>query len=118
MRAMTIVCLTLAAALGWTGDALACRHTPLQPSDEQLAAAPADIIAFKGRITRISLNGEMKGIPHAGFSLDLQVLKVFRGDLPPAIVVHYGGCDFVYGRVGDTINVMAQKMPDGILMSR
>jgi hypothetical protein len=115
-RIMTIAA-TLSVALSWSANALACRYSPPPPSDEQLGLAQADVIAFKAIVTKLSPLGEMKGIPHEGFTLDLKVIKVFNGDVAPTVSVFYGPCHFVNGQVGETINVLARKMPDGVLAS-
>jgi hypothetical protein len=91
------------------GTAWGCIADASLPNEEDLKFPPADTIAFKAVITKISSRGDLdRGKPHSGFQLNLKITKVYQGaKLEDSIVVNYGGCHNLPGRKGSVINVLA-----------
>jgi hypothetical protein len=79
-------------------------------TDQDLHNAPADMVAFTAIIEKITSKGPMYALPHDGFTLKLEVLKVIKGkDLGTSLDVKYGPCHGVPGKIGEKINVLARK---------
>jgi hypothetical protein len=91
------------------GNAWGCLTDAAFPSEEDLKYPPADTIAFKGVITKISSHGDLdRGKPHEGFQLKLKITKVYQGaNLGDTIAINYGGCHNLPGKQGSVINVLA-----------
>jgi hypothetical protein len=96
------VLFSAGAAWGCLGDA------PLV-SEEDLKYPPADTIAFKAVIEKISSHGDLdRGKPHSGFQLNLKITKVYQGaNLGDTISINYGGCHNLPGKQGSVVNVLA-----------
>jgi hypothetical protein len=118
MRHSRPILIVFAAMTLASSEALACRYSPLPPSNAELHRPMAgDMIAVKAVITRISPVGTLDYIPHEGFTLHLRVTNAIQGVTTRSIRVMYGGCDYIPGNVGGKINVIARKLPSGELMS-
>ena len=78
-------------------------------SEADLKYPPANMIAFKAIIKKISSNGDLdQGKPHGGFQLKLKITKVYQGaNLGNTIVINYGGCHNLTGKISGAINVLA-----------
>jgi hypothetical protein len=90
-------------------NAWGCLGSAQPVGEEDLKYPPADTIAFKGVITKISSRGDLdRGMPHSGFQLNLQITKVYQGtNLGDTISINYGGCHNLPGKQGSVINVLA-----------
>jgi hypothetical protein len=88
-----------------------CRSDAPLVTEEDLKYPPANMIAFKAIIKKITSNGDLdKGKPHGGFQLKLKITKVYQGanlDNTNTIVINYGGCHNLPGKIGGVINVLA-----------
>jgi hypothetical protein len=91
------------------GVARGCRTDAPLVNEIDLKYPPADMIAFKATITKISSHGDLdRGKPHGGFQLKLKIIKVYQGaNLGNTIVINYGGCHNLPGKKGSAINVLA-----------
>jgi hypothetical protein len=91
------------------GNAWGCLGDASLPSEEDLKYPPADTIAFKAVITKISSHGDLdRGKPHSGFQIKLKITKVYQGaNLGDTIAINYGGCHNLPGKQGSEINVLA-----------
>ena len=57
-----------------------CRSDAPLVTDADLKYPPANMIAFKAIIKKISSNGDLdRGKPHGGFQLKLKINKVYQG---------------------------------------
>jgi hypothetical protein len=92
-----------------TENAWSCITGASLPREEDLQYPPADTIAFKAVVTKISSHGDLDGgIPHGGFQLKLKITKVYQGaNLGNTIVINYGSCHNLPGKQGSVINVLA-----------
>jgi hypothetical protein len=92
-----------------TGNVWGCIIPGIYPVEEALQYPPADMIAFKGVITKISSQGDLdRGFPHSGFQLNLKITKIYQGaNLGDTIKINYGGCNKLPGKQGSVINVLA-----------
>jgi hypothetical protein len=92
-----------------TGTAWGCRGDAPFVEEEDLKYPPANTIAFKAVITKISSHGDLdRGKPHGGFQLQLKITKVYQGNnLGDSIAINYGGCHNLPGKKGSIINVLA-----------
>jgi hypothetical protein len=90
-------------------SACGCRTDAPLVSDKDLKHPPANMIAFKASIAKITSNGDLdQGKPHGGFQLKLRITKIYQGvNLGNTIVVNYGGCHNLPGKIGNSINVLA-----------
>jgi len=90
-------------------NAWGCRTDAPFVTEEDLKYPPADTIAFKAVITKISDRGDLdRGKPHGGFQLKLKITKVYQGaSLGDTIAINYGGCHNLPGKQGSVINVLA-----------
>jgi hypothetical protein len=86
-----------------------CRSDAPLVTDADLKYPPANMIAFKAIIKKISSNGDLdRGKPHGGFQLKLKINKVYQGsNLGSTIMINYGGCHNLPGKIGSEINVLA-----------
>jgi hypothetical protein len=90
------------------GTAWGCPAVADSPREEDLQYPPANSIAFKGEIEKISSHGDLRGMPHRGFQITLKITKAYQGaKLGDSIVVSYGGCHNLPGKQGSVINVLA-----------
>jgi hypothetical protein len=91
------------------GTAWGCRGDAPLPSEEDLQYPPANMIAFKAVITKISSHGDLdRGKPHGGFQLKLKITEVYQGaNLGETIAINYGGCHNLPGEKDSVINVLA-----------
>ena len=94
-------------------SAYACVITPGPIAARDLMNAPSDMIAVKAEITSFTLLGPHQRTPSSGFKLDLRVVEVVSGSPSDTLVVEYGPCTSVPGRVGQVVPVLARKRPDG-----
>lgn len=94
------------------GIAGGCRTDAPLVSDTDLKYPPANMIAFKAIIAKITSNGDLdQGKPHGGFQLKLRITKIYQGvNLGNTIVINYGGCHNLPGKTGSSISVLA--LPD------
>jgi hypothetical protein len=80
-------------------------------TEADLKYPPANMIAFKAVIKKISFNGDLdQGKPHGGFQLKLKITKLYQGanlGNTNTIVINYGGCHNLPGKIGSVINVLA-----------
>jgi hypothetical protein len=97
------------------GNAWSCLAPGSFPNEEDLQYPPANMIAFKGVITKISSHGDLdQGLPHSGFQLKLKITKVYRGDkLGDVITINYGGCHSLPYQQGNEISVLALPSDKG-----
>ena len=116
-RPKLLIWLAAAAWITSGTHIFACTLPPEQPADSQLRNASADSVAAKAIVTNFVPLGPITGVPHAGFRLELRVLEVFKGAPGPTMIVTYGSCHPPV-EIGQTINVIAQVLPTGEIVSR
>jgi hypothetical protein len=106
----TIALLATASILA-AGNAIACLGDAPPVTDKDLQYPPANMAAFRAKITKIVNRGSLDGgKPHGGFELKLKIIQVFQGrDLGETIAVSYGGCHNLPGKQGEEVNVLALK---------
>jgi hypothetical protein len=92
-----------------TGNAWGCLGDAPLVSEEDLNHPPANTIAFKALITKISSRGDLdQGKPHSGFQLKLKIIRIYQGaKLGDTISINYGVCHNLPGKQGSVINVLA-----------
>jgi hypothetical protein len=86
-----------------------CRSDAPLVTEADLKYPPANMIAFKAVIKKISSNGDLdQGKPHGGFQLKLKITKLYQGtNFGNTIVINYGGCHNLPGKPESLINVLA-----------
>jgi hypothetical protein len=110
MRFKYITSLLIAIPILFSAEnAWGCLMDGALPNEEDLQYPPANMIAFKAVITKISHQGNLdRGKPHGGFQLKLKITEVYQGDnLGDTISINYGGCHNLPGKQGDEISVLA-----------
>jgi hypothetical protein len=113
-RLSSALTLSLAAAL-LPEAAVACRVSWDMPQVDELKQVPAQGYAFSGFVQELRWVGgrEPPGIPHAGFSLKIQVTESFAKPISGTVIVEYGSCDFAPARGQKKINVIAEDAEGG-----
>jgi hypothetical protein len=105
LQALCLVAFSASAFL-LPETAWACRkgRSGGAASIEQARNVPAGLVAFVGKIVAA---GDRHG------PLTLQVLERIQGDVTDVQVVELDGCMGFWGKVGDTIAVIAERREDG-----
>jgi hypothetical protein len=110
MRSHYIASLLVFISILFSAEiARSCRSDAPLVTEADLKYPPANMIAFKAIIKKISSNGDLdQGKPHGGFQLKLKITKLYQGNnLGTTIVINYGGCHNLPGKLGSLINVLA-----------
>lgn len=106
------LCLTLAMSLAATMAAWAC-HPTMVVTENDLLHPPAGMLAFRGKILKISPSKPLGAPPHDDFFVEFRVLKVFQGKAGRTMKIKYGPCHGFPGKVGDTVGVLGIQEKDG-----
>jgi len=106
-------------ALGALGasNAMACVIPPQTVLDSDLTNVPDGLIAARAEIAAITWHGPRHGIPNLGFTLELHTRMALAGNPGETLIVHYGPCNFVPGKIGQTVPVSATPLADGTLQA-
>jgi hypothetical protein len=104
--------LALDALIG-TSNAMACVIPPQPVLDSDLRNVPDGLIAARAEIVAITWHGPDRGIPNSGFTLKLHTRMALAGNPGETLIVDYGPCNIVPGKVGQTVPVLAKQLADG-----
>jgi hypothetical protein len=96
---------------------MACVIPPQPVWDSDLTNVPDGLIAARAEIASITWHGPRHGIPNSGFTLELHTRMAFAGNPGETLIVHYGHCNMVPGRIGQTVPVLAKPLADGTLQA-
>ena len=94
---------------------MACAIPPQPLWDSDLTNVPDGLIAARAEIAAITWHGPRRGIPNSGFTLELHTRMAVAGDPGERLIVRYGVCNEVPGKIGQIVPVLAKRLPDGTL---
>jgi hypothetical protein len=116
LRQLLFGAITL-AALGAASEAMACRYSPRPVTEEDVARADKDTLAAKAVIVRFEPEKPISHVPHTGFVAHFKIEKLLQGEIGQEFAVQYGPCQYIPGKIGESIYVLAHKDKNGVLQA-
>jgi hypothetical protein len=104
-----------AAMLMSASSAFACVAPPEGIWETDLENVPDGLVAARAQITAINWHGPHRGLPHSEVTVEFRVLKAVAGVSSETLSVEYSSCQWVPGKVGETVPVIARWAFNGKL---